>query len=70
VNEAYQVLSDKNKRTEYDRFGATSGSGTQDFGDFSNIHDIFNNLFGMGMKQKREGFSNYDVNTEEGSNTK
>lgn len=67
VNEAYQVLSDKNKRAEYDRFGTTSGAGSQDFGDFSNIHDIFENLFGMGMKQKREGSSKYSVNTEPGN---
>ena len=35
INEAYQVLSDKNKRAQYDRFGTTfdqAGGGTSDFG--------------------------------------
>lgn len=41
INEAYQVLSDKSKRAEYDQFGSVgarartgSGFGTEDFGGF------------------------------------
>jgi len=72
VNEAYQVLSDKNRRAEYDMFGSSSGAhqqgfngGGQDFGGM-NMNDIFENLFGMGMKQKREG-GGFGVSNEPGN---
>merc|ERR1719192_253198 len=75
VNEAYQVLSDKNKRAEYDMFGTTSNGhpgaagggfgGAQGF-EHMNVQDIFENLFGMGMKQKREG-GNFGVSNEPGN---
>ncbi len=48
INEAYQVLSDKNKRAQYDQFGdsfASGGGGGKGFGGFD---------FGRGF----EGFSN------------
>jgi len=73
VNEAYQVLSDKNKRAEYDMFGTASNNGhpgAQGFGgqgfEGMNVQDIFENLFGMGMKQKREG-GNFGVSNEPGN---
>ncbi len=34
INEAYQILSDKNKRTQYDRFGQAFDSGGGGFGGF------------------------------------
>src|SRR5581483_5119905 len=54
VNEAYQVLSDEQKRSQYDRFGQTfeqaGAGGGNPFGgvnvDFSDIGDIFNDFFG------------------------
>jgi len=67
VNEAYQVLSDKNKRAQYDRFGVMNDTGSPDFGDFSNIHDIFENLFGMGIKQNRKRPYDYGSDTEPGN---
>lgn len=64
INEAYQVLSDKEKRQQYDRFGQTySGNGAQSgFGGFSSqrgsaagfdfsgtgFEDIFSSMFGGG----------------------
>lgn len=73
VNEAYQTLSNKNKRAEYDMFGSASGAagGHPGFGgdgfEGMNVQDIFENLFGMGMKQKRGEGSSYGVHNEPGN---
>lgn len=66
VQEAYDVLSDDNKRAQYDRFGqaafeqgaSTGGAGnpfgggfsSQGFGDFD-LNDIFNSFFGGGARR-------------------
>ena len=47
VNEAYSVLSDETKRSNYDRYGTPDGPGG--FGsDFVDMSDIFGGGFGMG----------------------
>nr|WP_207740805.1 molecular chaperone DnaJ [Alkalibacter mobilis] len=50
VNEAYEVLGDKSKRSQYDQFGhAGMGSGAGGFGGFggSGFEDIFGDIFDM-----------------------
>lgn len=59
INEAYEVLSDEQKRTVYDRFGHAglqgSAAGTSDFGGFGGIGDIFEEFFSnmSGMRSSR-----------------
>lgn len=53
INAAYEVLSDENKKAQYDRFG-DSMFGGQNFHDFSraqgnvNLDDILSSIFGQG----------------------
>lgn len=64
INEAYRVLSDKDKRAQYDKFGFVNENqgggynwgntqGAQDFefnfGDFGDVGDIFQEFFGGGF---------------------
>jgi DnaJ-class molecular chaperone len=44
ISEAYEILSDDDKRQQYDRFGTTDGQGVS----FSNANDIFAQMFGQG----------------------
>jgi molecular chaperone DnaJ len=73
INEAYEVLSDAKKRSEYDQFGksAFEGAGaqgfegfrTQDFGSgFGGAEDIFSNLFG-GFQQQEARLRGADLST-------
>ncbi len=49
INEAYEVLGDRRKRAEYDRWGHVGAGGgfATDFGGFG-FGDIFEDLFGFG----------------------
>lgn len=58
INEAYQVLSDAQKRSQYDRFGTADFNGSEGFGgfgdfggfsDFGGLGDIFESFFGGGF---------------------
>lgn len=62
VAEAYGVLSNKEKRQNYDTYGSATGGGGNPFGGGSvNMDDIFNSFFGGGNpfsqrgQQKRRG---------------
>ncbi|MGB0405092.1 MAG: molecular chaperone DnaJ [Fusobacterium sp.] len=56
INEAYQVLSDSDKRSKYDRFGHAAfenggggAGGFGGFGGFGGAEDIFSSFFGGGF---------------------
>ena len=64
INEAYEVLSDPNKKANYDRFGFAGMDGASGFGGFGgfeggfsgmdDLEDIISSMFGS-----RAGFSNF-----------
>ncbi|MCH3922618.1 molecular chaperone DnaJ [Limosilactobacillus sp.] len=70
INEAYEVLHDKNKRAQYDQFGTTAdqagagqggfggfggqGFGGQGFGGAGGFDDIFSQFFGGGRSRQQD----------------
>jgi DnaJ-class molecular chaperone len=67
INEAYQILGNKEKRNQYDRFGRTFSdqgggpTGGWDFGDAGGLSDIFEELFGFSTRgeSRRGGFGDF-----------
>ena len=66
INEAYQVLSDQEKRTRYDRFGhaGVNGGGERGFDGFDpfgGFGDIFDTFFGGGARTANQPRSGEDI---------
>lgn len=65
INEAYQVLSDQEKRTRYDRFGHAGVNGGErgfdGFDPFGGFGDIFDTFFGGGGRTANQPRSGEDI---------
>ncbi|XP_071696687.1 chaperone protein dnaJ A6, chloroplastic-like isoform X2 [Rutidosis leptorrhynchoides] len=66
ISNAYEVLSDDEKRSIYDRYGEAGlkGTGMGGNGDFSNPFDIFESLFDMGGMGGMGGRASRNMATE------
>ncbi|MDL2281056.1 molecular chaperone DnaJ [Selenomonadales bacterium OttesenSCG-928-I06] len=56
ANEAYEVLSDADKRSQYDQFGHDAFSGQEGFGGFGGFGGGFSDIFDMFFGQGGAGF--------------
>lgn len=66
INEAYGILSDEEKRSQYDRFGHSAFDGTGGFSGFEGfgfggLDDIFESFMGGGFRQRDSNKQNQPV---------
>ncbi len=66
INGAYQILGNKEKKEQYDRFGRTFEGAPGErfsyggFGDFGGLSDILEELFGFGSAKRGGGGFGFD----------
>jgi len=60
VSEAYEVLSDSDKKVKYDKFGHTQGGG-RDYGNMQDMYDQFNQHFGRQFNQNNRVGNNMSL---------
>ncbi len=68
INEAYQILGNKEKKEQYDRFGRTfdfggfsaQGGPASGWEGFGGLSDILEELFGFGRQGRRESGFDFD----------
>lgn len=55
INEAYEILSDSDKRKQYDLLGSNAFKNSKNFGGFRNAHDVFSMFFKNGNMRTNFG---------------